>query len=911
MRLFFAVLGLLYLSLPAVSLGQSNPNGTGQKIVIVDSGIYNDDTVDFFNSHIIDQWCVSKSDTQSEASEVFGTFNDLEEASLCIDGATVDLDSPNAAELPRRVFHSSLPGEYSTHEFGTRHGSAVFNDIVTRAFGARFIIATNAYYNAENIFSFDSNGEPILCGVHGPNNPNGLVRPGVQPSEAAICYDPADALMNSGFIERILGQNNVAAINYSAGAISQAEEDIRCFLGNSVFERLKSENIAVVAAAGNRGSSSPVEWPACNSNVIAVGALNADGTVASTTSTATNNIDFFAIGTTFNRATASTSFATPKVSAAFAVVQSAEAQVRTVDEIKLALSQASTESVIVNGRQVPVIDGRTALAAVDCLRNETCTNNSPPGADGILYEDGGQFGPAFSDESESYDFEIDQINIELPTLPQNQNKVDVLLSESGFAAKTIGMEVPAVRDIVLKFEATFETSNRMDIFINGRREMSTALFTNSREIQFTIRRDMFVSGTNSIRLQPRNGNQIWGISNIEASYTPIVPLDFNLVDQTLYGSEQTPVRPTGMRVSFELENTASEVIFAATGFQVSPVDEVEVYLNGRFRGVLDNGSPLEIQSDPNFFVFTSDLLLEGTNVVEFVQKENGVGDWGVTDILVTTSANPTSLQLGIVDPVRYGNGFGTDQNPVQLDVDFVPLTNRDHVISWRAFDIEFATDVEVLLNGQFIKTLNISGTGRFATTERLTLASRLFNDGVNTLSFRRHPTPFSDDIWGVTNLLVRESEVVNLDASTALDQVYGYYELVNSRPAGWQRVFSNEEHQTRLYATFENTARADRLITLQGWDIDDSEELGVYLNDDFLQFVSSTGSSTTFGAPDRIRLPKENLILGQNTLSLRRRDNSFPGFQGEKWGIRFINLTRPNSLNGAVAPIINLVLSDD
>ncbi len=883
--------------------------GVGQKIAIIDSGIYSDALLK--SSRVVDELCWSRPDQASQDTGSRPGVNDLEIGSLCKNGDQSDFQSSNAATLPRITRHSSLSNEYANHTYGTAHGTRVYEEALSFAPDSRFIIVANGYYDASNRITF--NGvDDTPCGVHGPNG-NVDDDGSVKPSNDSRCYNPEESFRQIEVINQIRNSGNVAAINFSAGSISNNLIATNCSLNSSIFQDLKSDNIAFVAAAGNRGASAPVEYPACNRDVIAVGALKADGTIYNNTSRGIGQIDFFASGQSSGSVSISTSFAAPRVSAAFALIQSAEAKVRTVEEIKFALTESATNSVVVGGRNIPVVTIASAKAAAACLIDGTCTDTTPDGLNELDYADTDGFGDLFDNDEIKYDLQFDYRLISPPVTPVPQNTFfnssDLDAPTTAFAR--LGDVVPSERDIILRFEgrAASNRANRIDVLINGVRRFSTPNFLNARNAEFIIPRTMFNAGANTITLQPRSANRPWGVTNITADFMPIVPLVLNLPDRNTYGSNQNPRRPTGMRASFELAGIDNDIMVAATGEDVDERDEIEVYVNGRFQGHLDNGSRSASLAEPNFFTVAQAGLREGLNVIEFVQKDGAVGGWKVTDILVAGDAGKPTLQLGQLDPTRYGNDFGTNENALQLEVDFSSRSQSDHKISWKAFDIERAGDLEILLNGTFLKNARTTGNNRFGAVETVTVASRLFTSGLNTLTFRSKVNAF-DARWGITDLLVNTSKVINLENPSSLNKTYGYYPLYTGGiPAGWVRDYSQEEYQTRLNAQFNNTRNEDRTLTVVGWDIDSPEEVAVYLNGDFLQYLNSAALSSIFSSPNKITLPKDSLSQGINTVSLRTKDNVFAGFQSEKWGAKF---TRFSSSSGAatVTPAIMLLLDE-
>jgi len=465
--------------------------------------------------------------------------------------------------------------------------------------------------------------------------------------------------------------------------------------------------------------------------------------------------------------------------------------------------------------------------------------------------------------------------------------------------------------VVLEFDAA---ENRFQnqiysIYINNSLYKNNIQVSGSSDRKiFTISRTEFNSGSNTVRIQPFYASRPWGITNIKAEFTPVVELTLDLVDTGDYGSEEAEERPTGMRASFELESTENDVLFSVTGWDISDSTEIKVYINGLEQGFLSTSANSQYNSG-DAFLFAKGDLKEGSNIIELVQKENVSGPkWGVKNLLVVKNTSvPGTLTLGSTDGTKYGRNYGTNENSIALDMNFTPQAEHDHKISWQAFDIEQNDDLEVFLNNTKIKGANTTSNNSLGSVETVTLAWRLFNTGTNTLSFRSK-VDGTDNTWGVTNLRVDTSAVIDLDNPDNLDTDFGYFTKYRGGiPLGWTRTYSSQEYQSRLYATFNHTGGSDRVITVTGWDIDSSAEVGVYVNGAFIQHLTNADASSVYSSPDIFNIAAVNLVQGTNTISFRHL-GALSGFQNEKWGVLF-GIGTGREIN--LSPIIMLLLDDE
>lgn len=670
-----------------------------------------------------------------------------------------------------------------------------------------------------------------------------------------------------------------------------------------VISDLYNLGIPVVTGMYNYDiGSSEKTFPACMEHVIKVGADNdnfnypiGNGGIG----IGANGIDFYAknsISVTGNGTAIGNSMAAPRVAAAYAMLKHA-VPISTIELRTTALRETATRTNTDQGYTKEIIKKANIQAAISLL--EILSTGT---LEVLAFSDDNSYGSIYGDASSNYSFQIDFNNLIGSSAINTSNTTTG--DETSISSNSL--TVSSVRDVVLSFDGKMSSnlSNGFRVYVNNTQRVYVSPFLNEQSFELTLPRNVFSSGANTIRIQPIHSTRLWGISNIKAEFTPVVELTLNQLDTTKYGSEEDPPRPTGMRATFELDNVDNDVMFAITGWDMDFPEEVAIYLNGIAYGHLKQGSSNQNNAG-DLFVFTKADLNIGGNVIELVQKD-GVDAWGVSNLLITQDAPGTStLLLGTKDTTMYGRNYGTNENFFQLDAQFTPRNDHDHKISWRAFDVEQSGDVSVYLNNIFIKNVSPTANASLGSTETITIAWRLFLSGVNTLSFRVSANPF-DDTWGVTDLLVNNSSVINLDDEDNLNKDFGYFERYSGgTPAGWTRNYSAEDYQTRLHATFSSNATEDKEINVTGWDIDSPTEMAMYLNGSFLQYVTSALSSSIYSETDRTTIPKTSLINGTNTLTFKTQ-GSLSNFQNEKWGLKFGEIG-----SGAfMPPIIMLLMSD-
>ncbi len=669
-------------------------------------------------------------------------------------------------------------------------------------------------------------------------------------------------------------------------------------IGQNVVYELLEKGIPIVVGLENKDIGANEEtWPACLDGVIKVG--NGPAT-RNSIGVGKMKIDSFAKDTyEANGGGRGNSFAAPRIAASLAMLKTAVPSSTVEQRVKaLELAHPRTKTYRAHNRRytaryVLKEDIPNAIEELKALVKGAI--------DDIGFEDTEGYGPTFND-SDSGDYTFD---VNFDELISVNSKVN--LAQAGIASKE--STVSTVRDVVLSFDAKMSADlfrrNGFEIFINGIKQETTETFGGERNIEFTFPRTLFNPGKNTLRIAPKFSNRPWGLTNIKAGFTAVIELTLNQLDRNEYGSEQDPEHPTGLRATFSIPDVESDVLFYVTGWGLREADEVKVHLNGAEYGFLQRlNSRSDGYSPQDTFSFAKTDLLEGSNVIEFVQKA-GETTWGITNMFVTQDGLAPALPLGVRNTIKYGNNYGTNEHPIRLDATFTASTQHDHNISWQGFDIDEDTDVNVYLNDSLIKSMQKTLNNRLGSRESLTFASRLFRAGENTLSFRVSGDA-SDSTWGVTGLQVRTSAVIDLENEINLNKDFGYFAKFRSGlPSGWNRTYSGQEYQSRLYATFNSSGTTDKTILVTGWDIDSQDEISVYINGLFLQHMTSSSLSSAYSKTDRLVIPKAQLVPGENSISFRASD-TVRGFQNEKWGILF-----GEAVNGAgLSPIIFLLLSE-
>jgi len=132
--------------------------------------------------------------------------------------------------------------------------------------------------------------------------------------------------------------------------------------------------------------------------------------------------------------------------------------------------------------------------------------------------------------------------------------------------------------------------------------------------------------------------------------------------------------------------------------------------------------------------------------------------------------------------------------------------------------------------------------------------------------------------WGVTNLGVLTTDtvqppVIELVINTVDTGQYGH-------------EYGTDEHLSSLFATFTGDGTSVYDLQVSGYDIDYADELAVYINGVFLDYLS-TGPNLALNAGDVFSLAPSLLEAGENTIEFRVKTI------GWKWGVTSIAVLGP------------------
>jgi len=319
-----------------------------------------------------------------------------------------------------------------------------------------------------------------------------------------------------------------------------------------------------------------------------------------------------------------------------------------------------------------------------------------------------------------------------------------------------------------------------------------------------------------------------------------------------YGGNQHPAE-----LIATFEGGTVDLALSVSGYDIDYADEVAVYLNDVLFDYLSMGADNGLNSGDSFCIPVGDQLF-GENRIKFVVK-NAAWIWGVTNLLVAQDSGGSScllqvpLTVDVLDTGQYGHNYGSNQHPAELIATFDGGT-VDLVLSVSGYDIDYADEVEVYLNdflqGYLSPGLDngLNGGNSFPIPTGNQLS------GENRIKFVVKNAAWT---WGVTNLLVARDS-----GSVAPPEVPLTVDVLDTGQYGHN--YGSNQHPAELIATFEG-GTLDLVLSVNGYDIDFTDEVAVYLNDVLIDYLSM-GADNSLNGGNSFCIPVGDQLFGENRI---------------------------------------------
>jgi subtilisin family serine protease len=265
------------------------------------------------------------------------------------------------------------------------------------------------------------------------------------------------------------------------------------------------------------------------------------------------------------------------------------------------------------------------------------------------------------------------------------------------------------------------------------------------------------NGTYQYTARPFDSVGNAGTLSNEAALVVAPDIDFALVLNTLesgyWGQGFNGATDADGRIKASFTSTGKNLVLSLTGYDIDWATEVRVLLNGRQFAYLEV-TPNDA-TGPSEIIIPASQQKSGTNVLTFANS-NPTWAWGVTDlVLQNLPTTDFALTLGVTHTASYGKGFNGANDADGRVTGRFTSTGQDLVLSLTGFDIDWSTEVRVLLNGsQFghLTTTPDNATG----PSLLTIPASQQLPGVNVLTFVNGNASW---LWGITDLLIAPATI--------------------------------------------------------------------------------------------------------------------------------------------------------
>ena len=273
----------------------------------------------------------------------------------------------------------------------------------------------------------------------------------------------------------------------------------------------------------------------------------------------------------------------------------------------------------------------------------------------------------------------------------------------------------------------------------------------------------------------------WAGAFISMAYAQVVypPVPNSGIDNQVYGFAQlnggefgngagSNQNPNGYALNVNLNDVANSPSITTTdtecnalyklSYEVYDIDydgEVRVYLNNVYLAFITaTGEALTARRK---IEFCGSLLRAGNNLIEF-RVENSSRVWSVKDIMLKYMViDAVNLNENSNSSLAYGNGFGTNNHPNYLVVNFDNTQDGNQVLSVRGWDTDLPDEVSVYLNDNLMGRLTQDCNLCVGDVDQFELSSDLFLSGSNQLLFLQRN---SNEQWGVTGIVLRPKSTI-------------------------------------------------------------------------------------------------------------------------------------------------------
>ena len=437
-------------------------------------------------------------------------------------------------------------------------------------------------------------------------------------------------------------------------------------------------------------------------------------------------------------------------------------------------------------------------------------------------------------------------------------------------------------DVTIAYETwDVDTADEVEILVNGV-HLGYAVVTPDETwsgTRLAVLPDelVFDTGTNVLTfnntLNPP-GEEWWGVRDVSIwdGCPECLPLPDSGAYGKISGGDQTHVE----EVNYSFEGVSGDVTVAYEVWDVDFTVEVEILINGvhlSYAGVTANAT----WSEPRLIVLPDADVMDGqVNILTFNNTSNPPNTyaWGVRKVSILAVEDCTDC-IPIPDSGDYGRISGGDQSHVEeVNYSFEGVPG-DVTIVYEVWDVDFADEVEILLNGVPLAYAAVTANSAWSDLLSIVLPDGLvFDSGSNVLTFNNTYNPPKTYAWGVGNVFILQvqecPDCIPLPDTGAYGRISG----------------GDQSHVEEVSYSFEGVS-GDVTIVYEVWDVDFPDEVEILVNGVGLASASVTANASWSG-PRSILIP-DGLVFDSDT-NVLTFNNTYNPPSTYAWGVGNVSI---------------------
>lgn len=349
---------------------------------------------------------------------------------------------------------------------------------------------------------------------------------------------------------------------------------------------------------------------------------------------------------------------------------------------------------------------------------------------------------------------------------------------------------------------------------------------------------------------------------------PPIPLPAPGAYGRIPGGDQTHVE----EVDYSFDGTPGDVTIVYEVYDADFADEVEILVNGVSLGYAETTQNVSWSGTRCIVIPDAEVLDAEANLLSFSNTFNPPNTyvWGVRNVAVSQACCGC---MPLPDTGSYGRIVGGDQTHVeQVDYSFEGIPG-DVTIRYQAWDVDFAEEVEILVNGVPVGYAPVTANENWGESQYVVVPDAVAHDSAsNEITFSNTYNPPRTYWWGVRNVSVYDAcpDCVPLPDAGAYGRIVG----------------GDQTHVEEVDYSFEGTA-GDVVIAYQIWDVDFATEVEILVNGVSVDYAPVTLNESWSGLL-YITLPDDAVFdHAGNVLTF---DNTYNPPLTYWWGVRDVSV---------------------